>query len=117
MKQNEEELTTLKEIFELYLTEKKLHKAAVIRDSNLDRNYAYQIFKGEGNTGRDKLLCLAFGMKLNIPETQRLLKAGKTTPLYPRDRRDVFILEALYQGKNLIECNEILEAHDLDILN
>ena len=45
---------------------KGLKKADVIRKSQLDRIYAYQIFSGTRKPNRDKLLALGFGMELSI---------------------------------------------------
>lgn len=117
-KENGDELlsVSLTELLENYLHEKHLEKADVIRDSNLDRVYAYQIFSGLHKPGRDKLLCLAFGLHLNVPETQLLLKTAQLAPLYPRITRDVFILEAIFQEQSLMLCNENLETHGQPLL-
>lgn len=103
---------TLPELLNFFLEQKDLSKAAAIRSSGLDRTYAYQIFDGrQHNPGRDKLLCLAFGLRLTVPETQQLLKTAQLPPLYPRVVRDVLILESLFQGKSLLNCNENLLAN------
>ena len=107
---------TFTELLESYLISKNLEKADVIRDSSLDRTYSYQIFSGLHKPSRDKLLCLAFGLHLTVPETQQLLKTAQMAPLYPRVKRDVLILEALFQGKNIIFCNHTLEKHGETIL-
>lgn len=46
------------------LTQKGLSRAQVVRNSHLDRTYAYQIFSGEKTPSRDKLLALAFGLHI-----------------------------------------------------
>ena len=38
--------SSLSEYLELLISEKKLRKSTVIKRSNLDKNYAYQIFNG-----------------------------------------------------------------------
>lgn len=118
LKENKNELLhqTLTELLHDYLTSKNLKKADVIRDANLDRVYGYQIFDGKHKPSRDKLLCLAFGMHLTVPETQQLLKSAQLAPLYPRVMRDVLILECLFQGKNIYFCNENLESHSQVLL-
>lgn len=118
LKENESELLpmSLTELLESYLISRNLEKADVIRDSGLDRTYSYQIFSGRHKPGRDKLICLAFGLHLDVPETQRLLKTAQMAPLYPRVKRDVLILEALFQGKNIMSCNDSLEAHGQPML-
>lgn len=118
LKENESELLhqTLPELLHHYLTAKNLKKADVIRNANLDRVYGYQIFDGKHKPSRDKLLCLAFGLHLTVPETQQLLKSAQMAPLYPRITRDVLILECLFQGKDIFFCNENLESHEQALL-
>ena len=77
----EENRNTMKEdalavLLQRLLDEKGLVRADVIRNSNLNEVYAYQIFSGVRVPDRKKLLCLAFGMGLTIDETQRLLKCA-----------------------------------------
>jgi len=104
---------TVPELLKIFLEKKNLSKAEAIRGSGLDRTYAYQIFDGrQHNPGRDKLLCLTFGLHLTVPETQQLLKTAQLPPLYPRIVRDVLVLECLFQGKSLFDCNENLQTHN-----
>ncbi len=102
---------TLTELLQNFLAEKKLSRADVIHRADLDRTYGYQIFDGRHKPGRDKLLRLAFGMGLSVPETQHLLKTAQMPPLYPRITRDVLVLECIFQGKDIFSCNESLQAH------
>lgn len=102
---------------EMLLKEKGLKKSDVIKGSNLDKNYAYQIFNGnKTNPSRNKILMIAFGMRLNLSETRKLLKIAKLSDLYPRDVRDSIIIFCLEKGKNLIEVNENLLDFSLEIL-
>ena len=118
LKENKNELLqmNLTELLGHYLISKNLEKADVIRDSDLDRTYSYQIFNGLHKPSRDKLLRLAFGLHLTVPETQQLLKTAQTAPLYPRIKRDVLILEALFQGKDIHFCNRSLAEHGETVL-
>lgn len=108
---------TLSEYLEHLLNSKNMKKSDVIRLTNLDRTYAYQIFNGSRNTNRDKLLQLAFGFGLSVDETQALLKVAREPLLYPRVERDVFILAALYNKNTLFECNQILLENNLKLLD
>lgn len=107
---------TLTELLQDFLTEKQLSKADAIRCAGIDRTYGYQIFDGRHKPTRDKLLCLAFGLHLTVPETQQLLKTAQMSPLYPRVIRDVLILECLFQRKGIIYCNDNLLNHGEQIL-
>ena len=114
---NELEFSSLAEYLELLLREKHLKKSDVIRRSNLDKNYAYQIFNGnKTNPSRNKMLMLALGMNLQIIETRKLLKIAGACDLYPRSPRDSVILYCLNKGSTLMEVNELLSDYNLDIL-
>lgn len=90
------------------LEQKGLKKAEVIRKSQLDRNYAYQIFSGTRKPTRDKLLALGFGMELSIDEMQKVLKISEYPILYVRNKRDSIILFGLDKKVSVGEMNELL---------
>ena len=98
------------------LAEKGITRADVVRGSLLDRAYVYQIFSGEKTPSRDKLIALAFGLGLTDEETQRMLKLSGNRELYAKDKRDALILFALQRGCSILETNEMLYEHSLDIL-
>lgn len=114
---NEMIFSSVPEYLELLINEKNLRKSDIIRDGNLDKNYAYQIFNGtKKNPSRDKMIMIAFGMHLNIEETRKLLKISQLTDLYPRNSRDGAILFCLDKQTSLIETNELLHSLGLEIL-
>lgn len=90
------------------LKEKKLIQADVIKRSELQQTYACQIFNGTKNPTRDKVLCIAFGMGLNLAETQQLLKSCGLPFLYAKHKRDSIIIFAVNKQLNLIQTNELL---------
>lgn len=107
----------LDEYLGVLLKEKDLKKSEVIEKSNLDKNYAYQLFNGiKKNPSRDKILMLAFGMKLTLDETRKLLKIAELSDLYVRIPRDSVIIFCIQNGKTLIETNEMLDDYALKIL-
>ena len=61
---------TLSEMLEQLLVKKGLKKSAVIKEAEMSEVYGYQIFSGLRIPERNKLLCLAIAMKLNIDEMQ-----------------------------------------------
>lgn len=102
---------------EILIKDKKLKKSEVINKSNIDKNYAYQIFNGiKTNPSRDKIIMLSFGMGLTIDETQKLLKICCLSELYARNPRDTIILFCLEKKKSLIDTNEMLNDFSLEIL-
>lgn len=107
---------SLHEYLGALLTEKKISKPEVIRNSLLDRTYAYQIFSGEKKPSRDKVIALGFGFKLSCEEAQKMLKLSGNRELYARDERDAVILFALQRSKTIDETNEMLQIRGLGIL-
>lgn len=109
--------SSIAEYLQLLINEKGISKSKVILDSNLDKNYAYQIFNGnKTNPSRNKILMLAFGMKLSLNETRKLLKIAGLTDLYARSPRDSVIIFCLNKQMSLIDTNEQLLDFGLDIL-
>lgn len=95
VQENADELQnkTVPELLADLLERKQLTRAAVIRVAGLARTYGYQLFDGTYTPTRDKLIQLAFGFQLTVEETQALLKAAGHAVLYPRNARDVVIIE------------------------
>lgn len=118
MERNQEEmhLNTLADCLNEWLPKKDCQVADVVRKSNLNKSYVYQIFRGKKFPSRDKVIALAFGLKLNADETQKLLKQAGYRELYPRDRRDALLLFAINQKMNIIDANEILYDHEIEVL-
>ena len=80
--------------------------------SGLSKSYIYQIFEGKRKAGRDVMMRIAFGMRLSVEETQRLLTLSGTSVLYPKVRRDAAIIYALDKKSTLIEAELLLEELD-----
>lgn len=112
----EMQISTLPEYLESWLQKKGRSRADVVRASNLNRAYVYQIFSGRKYPSRDKVIALAFGLRLNIEEVQTLLKQAGYRELYPRDPRDALLLHSLSRGQTIIEANEVLYDHNIEVL-
>ena len=91
-------------------------KADIIASSSLNRIYAYQILSGKRLPSRDKLLAFAFGLKLDIEGTDRLLKYAGYSPLYARSRRDAIIISAIDKKGSIFTVNEMLYDNGFKIL-
>ena len=99
------------------LDEKSLKRSDVVVRTGLDKAYVYQIFAGnKKNPSRDKLITIAFGMKLNEEETQRVLQLSGHRELWPKDERDALLLFAIQRGMSLEEVHTELERYGLDPL-
>ena len=62
------------------------------------------------------MIALAFGLKLDEKEVQVLLKQAGYRELYPRDPRDALLLYAIGHHKAIIDANEILYDHNIEVL-
>ena len=113
LQEHQEELTTsdLPTQLQVLIESKGLTKADVVKESNLNEIYAYQILSGARRPSRDKLLSICFAMKATLDETQNLLRQCGFAPLYVKNRRDSIIIFALAHGHSIIELNSALYDH------
>ena len=110
---------TLAEYLHHLLEEKHLIKMDVVRDSLLERLYAYHIFAGrKKNPSRNKVISLALAMKLTPEETQYLLYYAGVEQLYVRNPRDSILWYALDHHMSVIDTNIMLQKmSELPLLN
>lgn len=99
---------SLSEYLQQLLKEKGLERVKVVREAGLNETFGYQIFTGARNASRNKILQIAFAMKLSLKETDRLLQAGGVNELYCKNRRDAIIIFALQEGCSLQKADEEL---------
>ena len=118
LKQNHEELSNapLSEHIQNLIVSKGLTRSDVVKASNLNEIYAYQIISGARRPSRDKLLCLCIAMKATLDETQNLLIHGEFAPLYVRSQRDSIIIFALTHAQTILELNDNLYDHGEPLL-
>ena len=100
---------------DLYM-QKGLSPAQVIDQSQIERTYGHQLFNGTRSPSRDKVLQLALGAGLGVPDTQKLLRAAGKSPLYPKLKRDAVILFGLQKGYSILAVQDTLSAYGLTIL-
>lgn len=99
---------SLSEYLQQLLDEKGLSRPDVVHKANLNETYGYQIFMGQRNPSRDKVIQLAFGMSLSLREANRLLQAAGVNELYCKNRRDAIIIFCLQHGYTLQLADEQL---------
>lgn len=90
------------------LAERGLKRADVVRDSGVNSTFVYDIFKGKSMSGRDNAIMLAFGLRCDVRETQRLLRLAGVSELWPKRRRDAIILWCVKQGLGRAACDDEL---------
>lgn len=99
---------SLAEFLDQMLRKKGLKRSRVVRMADLNETFGYQIFTGQRNPSRNKVLQIAFAMALSLRETNRALMAAGASSLDPKCRRDAIIIFCLDQGCSLQKVNEEL---------
>ena len=99
---------SLPDYLQQLLDERGLRRPEVVRQAGINPTFGYQIFVGQRNPSRNKLLQLAFAMKLSLRETNRLLRAGGCNELYCKNRRDAIVIFAISHGYTLQKTEEEL---------
>lgn len=107
---------TLPDFIELTIQKKNLKKSQVINNSGLHRTYAYQILSGQRKPSRDKMIAFAFGLCLNLEESQKMLTIAEFSPLYPKNKRDSIIIYAICNHYDLMSTNDLLYDHGEEVL-
>ena len=93
-----------------------LSKAALAKQSGISEVYLHQLFSGCRFPSRNRLLCLCFGLSVEVEEAQRLLPHAHHAPLYPRDRRNAVLIYGLSHRLTLPEVNDALFRGNLEAL-
>lgn len=99
---------SLSDYLEQLLDEKGLERARVVREAGLNETFGYQIFMGQRGASRNKVLQLAFAMRLSLREANRLLQAAGSNGLYCKNRRDAIVIFCLERGHSLQKTDEEL---------
>jgi len=88
----------------------------VIKQAIIERTYGHQLFNGTRKPSRDKVIQLAFGFKLNLADTQKLLQIAQKSPLYPKIKRDAAILFCISHHIDILETQSVLHSLGLTLL-
>lgn len=99
---------TFSHAFSELLEVHQLSKASVIKDSLLDRTYAYQIINGSKKPGRDKIIALGIAARFSLKEIQHLLMCSSEGSLYSRSSRDAILIYVIEHELGVLSANEML---------
>ncbi|MCH4890864.1 XRE family transcriptional regulator [Acidaminobacter sp. JC074] len=108
--------TSLDQLLKHYAGQAGLTIYNIINTAEIDQSYGYKIFRGQHKPSRDIIIKLSIAMKLNLQNTQRLLKAGQVNELYPRNERDAIIIFAINNNMSLRQVDEILYSRKQETL-
>lgn len=99
--------TTLHVYLKKLLADSNLNVSQVV-DRSYKGEYIYQVFRGIKNPSRDVVVSIALAMKLNLDETDKLLRIARMPRLDARNRRDSILIYALNQGMEVPDTNDVL---------
>ncbi len=100
--------TTFADLLMNLFEKKNISKAALAKKAGISNVYLYQIFSGERNPSRNRILCLCFGLTASLEETQELLKHSGYAQLYAKNKRDAIIIYGLTHDMDLDDINDRL---------
>ena len=98
----------LSEMLRTLAREKGISRTEAIRATGLSAPYGYQIFAGTRHPNRDAAIMMAFGLRCNLIECQRLLKAAGVSELWVKRRRDAIIIFCVDHGYTRERCDDEL---------
>lgn len=100
-----------------YICEHDLDTALVIKNSGLDRNYAYQMLGGKKNPAKYKIVCMCIAAGMNIVEINRCIKLGGHAELYPKNTVDAIIIKNINnENYSVIDIDMELDKYGLPVL-
>ena len=88
---------------------KGMTNAELIRNSDLEKSYFYQIMKGQRVPSRDKTIRLCLGAGLTLDEASQALILNENASLYLKKRRDRILSFALEKGLSVTEAKLLLD--------
>lgn len=108
----------IKTFFDDLFSKTSMKKSEIISVCGLEEkaSYIYEIFSGACMVSRDYYLCIAFGMKMDLQTTQRMLGVTKAGCLYPLVHRDAAIIYSINQGYDNKQVDEFLQELKLPSL-
>ena len=107
--------TLCKYLYEL-IEAKNLSKSEIIRKSDINEIYAYQIFSGKRFPSRNKLIRICIGAEFTLEEINNVMTVAEFSPLYPKIKRDSIIIFGIRNEKSILQINELLYSHQLETI-
>lgn len=98
------------------LAQKNINRSELIKKTNLDRTYAYQILNGDKNGSKDKILQICIALSCTVKETNQILTISNNAKLYAKTKRDSLIIFALNNNYSVLETNDLLLMYNQEPL-
>ena len=92
---------TFSNFFNEYLAANPTLKLAeIIKDSDIDKTYAYQMINGtKRNLSRDYVIALCYAARMNLDEVNHALIYTKSGQLYSKTNRDAYLIFAFSKNR------------------
>lgn len=85
-----------------------LTRADVVRDSGINSTVVYDIFAGKSRPRENHAIMLAFGLRCDLRQTQRLLRLADVAELWCKQRRDAILIWCIENGLTRAEADDEL---------
>ena len=111
----EDRIRSGKELLDVFISsENEISPADIVRSCQgyLSRSYIYDILSGKREApSRDVVIMISLALKTDVKSAGRLLKAFGHRDLYPRDPRDLEVMQCMTEGVfEISEVNDRLSA-------
>ena len=92
---------SLQDFFNEYFNKyPEITPASIIKDSDIDKTYAYQMINGtKNNPSRDYVIALCYAARMDVDEVNHALLYSKNSALYSKSSRDANLIFAFSQNK------------------
>ena len=85
-----------------------LKRADVVRGSGINSTVVYDIFAGKSRPRGNHAIMLAFGLRCDLRQTQRLLRLADVAELWCKQRRDAILIWCIENGLTRAEADDEL---------
>ncbi len=102
--------TNLKSFWSALLERSQKTKSDVVNNADISYIYFYEILQGKKVPAKDKIVRLILAMGLGIDDCQKALTYCNHSPLYPKIKRESYLIYAIEHGYSLYQTQELLDS-------
>ena len=113
---DEMQVCSLPEYLQEWLERKELTRADVVRHSNLNKAYVYQIFSGKKFPFPRQGNCFGFRFAIDSWRNTEPSQTSRSSGTLSARSRDALLLFAFSKKMSIIDANELLYDHEIEVL-